>query len=399
MLALADVAIEEFLPTFAENGIDVAFLVPTPTGYEKSIMDATSSIRELLCSKNIHDYKTQIQGQNGKKFVSAHFVNANSLQTTKASLYRPKTKNGDPRIWFYGLKQYCKPRNLLALLIIEKEIYVFNLSDRRISNSLLRKDFVYSIMQKASDIRLGFASELLQKIQIIHNKGFLPSVTIGDPGVGDTLEHELGINRNPSQKPDYKGIELKSTRISRDGIERKKTRSSLFAKVPDSGMSYREIVEKFGKWQIPREGTEARLQLYETLRVSRFNAYDLKLGIDLKNDILKILSLSSNNMQYISSWQMENLRHLLQNKHNETFWVKAVSKTIDSIEYFRYDSVTHTRAPNISLFSPLIEADRITVDLAGHFKADRCFRNHGMLFKIHPDDISLLFGEEKTYSL
>lgn len=30
-------------------------------------------------------------------------------------------------------------------------------------------------------------------------KGFIPSITRDDPGVGDTLEHELGISRNNSK--------------------------------------------------------------------------------------------------------------------------------------------------------------------------------------------------------
>ena len=48
MLAMADVPIDSFLPIFAKAGVSVAFLVPTPTGYEKSIMDATYPVRELF---------------------------------------------------------------------------------------------------------------------------------------------------------------------------------------------------------------------------------------------------------------------------------------------------------------------------------------------------------------
>ena len=52
--------------------------------------------------------------------------------------------------------------------------------------------------------------------------------------------------------------------------------------------TYDGIVEKYGKWQIPRGETEKRLQLYETLRFSRPNAYDLILHVDGKNDDLCI---------------------------------------------------------------------------------------------------------------
>ena len=40
MLAKADTNLESFFPIFASTGAKVAFLSPTPTGYEKSIMDA-----------------------------------------------------------------------------------------------------------------------------------------------------------------------------------------------------------------------------------------------------------------------------------------------------------------------------------------------------------------------
>lgn len=48
MLAMTDTPIESFLPVFASTGIPVAFLVPTPTGFGKSIMDAIAPVRNLL---------------------------------------------------------------------------------------------------------------------------------------------------------------------------------------------------------------------------------------------------------------------------------------------------------------------------------------------------------------
>lgn len=58
MLSMSDTPINEFIPYFAETNTAVAFLVPTPTGYEKSIMDATKPLRELLKFANVHDYET-----------------------------------------------------------------------------------------------------------------------------------------------------------------------------------------------------------------------------------------------------------------------------------------------------------------------------------------------------
>lgn len=399
MISMADTQLEDFLPYFANTGVPVAFLVPTPTGYGKSIMDAIAPVRELLLNSGIHNYAVQGQGPENKVLLPAHFVTYNGLIDSVASLYRPVTKKGDPRIWFANLRRYCQPCNLLALIIINKEIYVFNLSDPSISSSLRYHGFPYTVLEEASYQEAAVAQELLNKLRTIHRQGFLPSITSGDPGVGDTLEAALGISRNNSKSPDYKGIELKATRLTRNGEKRATTRSTLFTKVPDEGMSYREIVDHYGKVQIPRGSTLARLQLYETFRCSRTNAYDLILDVDVNNDKLNMFHQTERLKKYVSAWQMCNLRETLLTKHHETFWVKAVSQTRNGHEYFRYDKVLHTKNPNASLLAPLLESDKITIDLAAHYKPDGKWRDHGVLFKMLPQDLHLLLGEPTEYDL
>lgn len=400
MLAMSDINVEQFLPTFADVGASVAFLVPTPTGYHKSIMDATGSVRELLKDEGIHDYEAQAQGPKAKVMWPSFFVTERSLVETEASLYRPITKKGDPRIWFKSLRQYCSPKNLLALIIYEKNIYVINLSDITIRNSLAQRGFVYDLLQQVKASKQSTAMELLCKIKTIHDMGFIPSITSGDPGVGDTLEHALGIERNNLRTPDYKGIELKSTRLTRHGANRVATRSTLFTRVPDEGMSYRQIVENYGKWQVPRGSTVARLQFYETLTTQRVNAYGMKLIVNPTADRLEMNYYpDENSAKYVSSWKMANLKSALLLKHRETFWVKAVSEDRDGREYFRYDKVLHTKSPNASLIMPLLDSGKITLDLAAHFKEDGKWRDHGMLFKMKPEDISLLLGEPREYDL
>lgn len=399
MLAMSDINIDQFFPVFANTGVSVAFLVPTPTGYRKSIMDATAPVRELFKNSGLHDYEMQGQGQEYKIMIESYFVYSDRLAETEASLYRPVTKKGDPRIWFKNLKQYCSPCNLLALVVFDKRIYVINLSDPLVSSSLQNREYVYDILIEAAHKDRIIAEELLRKIQTIHDKGFLPSITPGDPGVGDTLEHALGIERNNSKAPDYKGIELKTTRLTRNGSSRQTTRSTLFTRVPDEGMSYREIVDNYGKVQVPRGSTIARLQLYETVRVSRPNAYDLVLEVDNNNDKLKILHQEEHLRKYVSAWHLQNLRKALLTKHHETFWVKAVSENRDGREYFRYDKILHTKNPNTSLLAPLLEADKITIDLAAHYKPDGKWRDHGILFKMLPQDLPLLLGNPIEYDL
>ena len=396
---MSDTPLENFLHIFAETSVPVAFLVPTDTGYTKSIMDATSPVRHLLKESGLHDYSRQHQGQQNKVLVPAAFVTSEGLIDSVASLYRPETKKGDPRIWFSNLKRYCLPYNLLALVVKDDAIYVFNLSNSNIAESLNNYRFAYSVLEEINKNTNRIANELRQRIQVIHDRGFIPAVTGGDTAVGDTLEHALGISRNNSRQPDYHGIEIKASRLTRNGARRSTTRQTLFTKVPDFGMTYREIVETYGKWQIPKNSTEARLQLYETFKVSRVNAYGLRLKIDENNDDLQIIFETPDHTTFVSAWHLQTLRDAILSKHHETFWVKAESILRDGIEYFRYDRILHTRGPNVTLLSALFEADLITLDLAAHINNDGSWRDHGVLFKMHPDDLIHLVGVPAEYIL
>ncbi len=396
MLSMSDTPIERFAPVFARLNTPVAFLVPTPTGYKKSIMDAIAPVRDLLYDSHVHNFQMQPQGPDNKHVVPAFFVQSNGLIETQASLYRPITKKGDPRIWFYDLKKHCHPCNLLALTVIDEAIYVFNLSDPAVADSLLHQDYAYSILQ-SGDKSSVIEQHLLELIREINAAGPQRSITPGDPGVGDTLEHALGIQRNNSKNPDYMGIELKATRLSRNGKLRTPTRSTLFSQVPDVGMPYREIVEKYGKMQVPRGASEARLQLYETFRVSRPNAYGLVLEVNENADRLDMKYQDDDKRSYVASWTMKLLRDRLRTKHPETFWVGATSEIIDGVEYFRYVRVMHTKNPNVSLLAPLIEADKVTLDLAAHFDADGKWRDHGILFKMDKKNFPLLFSDPEEF--
>lgn len=94
---------------------------------------------------------------------------------------------------------------------------------------------------------------------------------------------------------------------------------------------------------------------------------------------------------------MKLLRDRLRTKHPETFWVGATSEIIDGVEYFRYVRVMHTKNPNVSLLAPLIEADKVTLDLAAHFDADGKWRDHGILFKMDKKNFPLLFSDPEEF--
>ncbi len=386
--------IEEILPIFSEIGLDVSFLIPTQTAFNKGIMDATIPVRDFLTRNKLHDYETQVQGKEGKIFIPITYLFQNKVMESQASLYRPKTKKGDPRIWFYNLKKYANPYDLLGLVTDEKQIYIINLSNREILSSLLLKKSIYNHLKNIYSNTQDIANELLDKIKIIHSKGFIPTVNKGDSGIGNTLEYHLGIEANSSKNPDYKGIELKSGRRYSD------TRSNLFSRVPDwensNGMTAKKLIDKFGYWT---KEDPPRFNLYCTIKARIPNPQGLYLEVDFNEEILINMSEIDDKKKYVLQWSIPLLNEALLKKHDETFWVGAESEIIDGVEHFKYNKVVHTKKPILGLFPHLIDSGVITVDYVMHLKENGSVRDHGYLFKIPKDKIHLLFGERKEYDL
>lgn len=111
-----------------EKHISFAKLIPTETGLTKSIMDATSTVRDFLESNNIHNYNTQEFGPLNKVKIKGYFVNKDFTKIeTEISLYRSNGR-GDFRIWFTELKSFAEANNELVLIILDEAINVLNIS-------------------------------------------------------------------------------------------------------------------------------------------------------------------------------------------------------------------------------------------------------------------------------
>lgn len=118
--------LQEYLPLFFELNLDMSFLFITEIGYEKGIIDATIPVRNFLKRNNLHNYETQGQGQkeNGAT-LDAKLILPTGTVDLECSLYRPKTKKGDPRIWFRKIKNYCEANSFIALATDKKIVYEF----------------------------------------------------------------------------------------------------------------------------------------------------------------------------------------------------------------------------------------------------------------------------------
>ena len=391
MRQLTEIEINK-IKLLTESSVELTLIEPTETGLIKSIMDATGSVRTYLKSKEIHDFEIQRQGQESKVLVNTFLIKEEKFLASVTSLYRPNTKKGDPRIWFKGLGNYAKANDILGIIEFQKSLYVLNITQldlERLLTSLTLNPFqelVDQIKQTSNEI----ADELLNLLNKIAQRGFIPALLNADTAIGRTLETLLGININSSKKPDYKGIELKSYRDKRGN------RKNLFAQVPEwktsKFKSSAEILDNFGY----SRGED--FKLYCTVSTLVRNSQGLMLKVDGNTSQL-LENSNKNNIGDFVVWGLETLHNRLLEKHNETFWIAADSKTIDGKEYFQYKKVEHTKKPIVSQFDILLEQGIITLDHLIKRKATGSVVEKGPIFKIKPNSLELLFPPSQSYSL
>ena len=375
-----------------ENSVELCLIEPTETGLVKSIMDATGSVRNFLKSKKNHDFGLQNQGQESKVLIPSKLIDTDKNINSLASLYRPNTKNGDPRIWFKGLGNYSRANDILGIIEFEGTLYVLNITQidlEKLLNSTINNP-LKELIEEINHISNEVADELLILLNKIASQGPVPAMLKADTAIGRTLETLLGIDINSSKKPDYKGIELKSYR------DKKGNRKNLFAQVPDWSLSKfkssAEILDNFGY----SRGED--FKLYCTVSALVRNSQGLTLKLDSKINQLLENSDKANIGDFIA-WNLETLHNRLLEKHNETFWIAADSIIIGNKEHFQFKKVEHTRKPIVTQFDILLEQGIITLDHLIKRNSTGKVIEKGPIFKIKPNALELLFPPSQSYSL
>jgi hypothetical protein len=376
---------------------EVALIMPTETGLSKSILDATISVRSFLKTENIHDFSGQGQGEPNKRTINATLVTQEALIPSQATLYRPKTKNGDPRIWFSELRKFAKPSEILAILKSENGLAVINISEINVAEVLRteQSSALSRLVRKLSKDANAVANELLVKLRIIAKERVLAEC-VGDTAVGRTLESLLGIAQNSNKTPDYKGIELKSFRGKREASPRGGTRGNLFAQVPNweksKLASSAAVLDNFGYM---REGI---FRLYCTVSTKSTNAQTLSLRVDQNSESLFETSTRPGFKDFLQ-WDFSTLHERLLTKHRETFWIRAHHEVEAGKEYFSYESVRHTINPSIAQFDQMLSEGIITMDHLIKRKKSGGATEKGPIFKVPKHYIPMLFPNPRDYSL
>ena len=143
------------------TGNESAFIFLTETGLRKGILDATEIVRRYFSERNFHHYFKQSQGEDAKVVKHCKIVLNSSIVSTKVSLYRPDTKNGDPRLWIYGLKEYASPDDVLALVLKDGNLYIYS----QILDSSYQMLFQYYYQNHSCPIRNRYGRDSRIKIK------------------------------------------------------------------------------------------------------------------------------------------------------------------------------------------------------------------------------------------
>lgn len=363
------------------------------TSLDKGYFDAIAPMRTYFVEEGIHDYANQGQGQINKEYREAFLLAESLMIPAKASLYRPSTKKGDPRIWFSRLHKFTNPDDIFALFHIGLELYIINVTQTDVVkcyNSVTNNP-VKDVLSSLHNQTIAVSQELLaQFLKLYDNGHWYLSEVQDDTGIGRAVETLLGIPMNSSREADYHGIELKSKRLQRSS-----GKNGLFSQIPDwEHSNYKtgnQIVQKYGYLR----GDAKTLQV--TVQANRPNAQSLLLDITNNEEVLEMLAKpDGGQVDHIVEWQLLTLHNRLRTKHHETFWVSVDNQTIDGLEYFRYSYIEHTRNPNIAEFDNLIMQQFISLELLLNRPSGR---GDTWNFKIKDRAMPLLFPESLLYKL
>ena len=365
---------------------EFALIRLTETMLDKSTIDASAPFRNL----GIVDYSSLRQGEEHKKIVEAIML-TKTIQECLVSLYRPKTKKGDPRFCIYGLKKVVRAGEMIYITVYNGQLVIIPLIVGILSEGILDTFFNH----EDNEIK----AELVELLKKLKSKGPVLSVSpdkSNPKDVGDTLERELGMLPNVSILADFKGlIELKA---KREGVN---TRDTLFSMAPNWDISK---IKSSGKMMItygyPSKRHTGFIDLYVTVQ-NEPNNQGLYLEVDDDNGLLHQKYKDENgHIVDTCSWFQQEIKKRLYDKHPETIWLIAEEVVVEGKIHFYFKTAEYTKRPIFSSFLPLVSKGIVTYDWRGRVKPDETgYKDKGHCFRIYPKYRSLLFGETSKIEL
>jgi len=244
--------------------------------------------------------------------------------------------------------------------------------------------------------------DLINKLEIIRNKGWIPNSRSGNTGgVGNTLEDLLGIDENNLPIPNATEWELK--------CQRKKTSSliTLFHIEP-SPRALKFVPKIF----LPLYGWEHKKipnELSFRQTINGLNNTDRGFGVRIDRSNKKILISFSADKVYAKHndwlinvekkiglkelnpqpyWGFNDLKNKAGTKLINCFYIKADVKRENKLEFFHYNEVMILQKFSFRNFLKAIEKGYLLID----FDA-RTGHNHGTKFRLRQDRLPDLYSK------
>ena len=235
---------------------------------------------------------------------------------------------------------------------------------------------------------------LNNRFNFIRSKGWIRSLRKGPTGIGYTFESLIGKMEDADSLPDFNGIEIKTHR------KFSKSYIGLFNYNPIGESSYElmRIYDNYGYRSIKNRNIKVlNTSVYCDCVCDVGINYKFSLSIDYEQEkvFLVVFDRIGNFIEKKSFWSFSVLRDKLYNKMHYLAYIEASSNFVDSIEYFKYDSIRFYSLKGFDEFIDLLSRGkiRVTFKVGVYSSGDRCgeIYSHGTSFGIKSCDLPLLY--------
>ncbi len=186
-----------------------------------------------------------------------------------------------------------------------------------------------------------------KKFALVRKKGWIASKRKGPTGIGQTLEHYLGIKENNVALPDLGTVELKAHRIGSSSMITLFTFNRKAWK-----MDPLKAIKKYGT-----KDSNGRLGMYFTMARTP-NSMGLFLHIDKTSISVRHIS-----GQIVAEWELETLAERFAKKIPGLVFVSAFSEMRGDIEWFKYERAQLLRRTSPDIISEQVFAGNVLFDV------------------------------------
>jgi len=213
--------------------------------------------------------------------------------------------------------------------------------------------------------------ELIEKLKLIKEMGYIKTHRTGNTGIGKTLEDLLEIKENNLSISNGTDTELKSARKNTSSM------LTLFTKSPLPQKVNSILLKKFGYES--RRGNKKK-ELHTTVNAIKYNQLKGQPGfkIDIKKDKINLMSSQNEILGY---WDKETLKKSFERKLPKLLYVKADTIDKGSNEKFWFNEAWLLRGFDFNNFLNLLRESVIL--MRPH--------DHGTAFRVLPDKLELCF--------